>query len=323
MNRLKRLIAKSVNAGLGQLGMRISRFEVDVMDLRRETSDPIEALYLSGGRKAVIDVPLADCLVLHPNAFRCVVGAANPFVEALRAYDQLKSETAARSCLAEFLDSWQPRSASEVLGVEPARAHADLREGAPLAYVLPWEEPDMRRAMLERKRFVAEKLTRAGIAPDPVSGWKCWGPCNDAVKYSEVARLVNVFESIRKHGFHRSARPDGDIGAVVLRANGANRYLVSPGHHRAAALAALGHVVAPVRVRSPIVRREDVDRWPAVRHGLYLKETALQVFDRIHAGVQPPALRAALGRRCSDARPMSCSPSPVTTSHDYVVAADK
>lgn len=65
--------------------------------------------------------------------------------------------------------------------------------------------------------------------------------------------------------------------------------LLNGGQHRAASLSALGHETIPVRLTSPssasIIRRDDVDFWPYVRTGLFSRETALEVFDRIFSGI--------------------------------------
>jgi hypothetical protein len=295
--RAKELLEATVIRSLGRFGVRIRRFESDVVDLRHQTSDPVEANYytgatgyLSGTRHALINAPLRDCLILHTNAFRCAPGVGNPFVETLLRYKDGQSAACARAPLKSFFASWQPRNAADVLGIQSSHSHESLRDQDPFAYVLPWdagEIPDIlegRRTVIRRDH---EGERRNGRKMDLGSGWKCWGPVSDDLEEHEFTRLARVFESIRQNGFHRSAAPDGDIGAIVLRANGENRYLISPGHHRAAALAALGHTVAPVRLASHIVRREDVKAWPAVRKGLFSEQIALRIFDRMHSGVQP------------------------------------
>lgn len=76
--------------------------------------------------------------------------------------------------------------------------------------------------------------------------------------------------------------------------------LVFRGHHRIAALAALGYVEAPIRIKMKsamgIVRRSEVDAWPHVRRGYFTREQALAVFDRLLSGQQPEALLRALSR---------------------------
>jgi hypothetical protein len=294
-------IAGSLNAALGRFGLRIRRVGSEVIDLRQETADPLEASYWAGPRhQAVIDVPLADCLILHANAFRCVAGHGNPFVATLERYDDVGCVLEARSPLRAFFDTWRPRHAADVLGIEPSRAHVSLRRSDPLAYVLPWDGMSLEEMMAERRAFIRRDHKKAGRSLNPAAGWKAWGPCSEALIEFEVRRLVDVFQSIRTLGFRRSDGPDGDIEAVVLRADGENRYLVSPGHHRAAALAALGYAEVPLRLSGIVVRREDVGAWPGVRKGLFTEEIALEVFDRVHAGRQPRALGAAASMLSDD-----------------------
>lgn len=287
--RAKRIIGRSVNTPLGWIGLKVGGIKHDVVDLREQTDDPLEASYLAGKGAALINAPLRDCLVLHTSAFRCFPDLGNPFVEVLRRHGDGQSAARARAPLEAFFEAWQPSNAAEVLGIDSSCAHASLRTGHPLAYVLPWSSVPPQKALESRIAWILDDHKKAGLDFNLTEGWKGWGPCSDEVVKLEFDRLVRVFQSIRRRGFVRSTAPDGDIGAVALYADGESRYLVSPGHHRVAALAALGHTVAPVRLSSCVVRRNDVGKWPGVRSGLFSEKIALQVFDRIHAGLQPDA----------------------------------
>ena len=69
--------------------------------------------------------------------------------------------------------------------------------------------------------------------------------------------------------------------------------LVTKGHHRVAALSALGHANAPFWPLPEMVRREEATDWPGVRSGIFTLEQALAVFDRMFAGKQVLELATA------------------------------
>ena len=101
--------------------------------------------------------------------------------------------------------------------------------------------------------------------------------------------LLAALDSIRRSGYRRHDRADGDIEALVfLREDGEWRWQVSRGLHRAAVLAALETDPIPVRVRG-LVFRGDAGVWPNVVSGLYTRRGAEKMFDRIFDGAGTPA----------------------------------
>jgi hypothetical protein len=106
----------------------------------------------------------------------------------------------------------------------------------------------------------------------------------------EFRTLVQLTESIRKKGYLRSDGPDGDIlGTPLIDPVKGVRFLVWTGKHRIAVLAALGFEYVPLRisfVRAP--RLTEAAYWPHVRNGLFTREQATTLFDRIFEGLPPP-----------------------------------
>jgi hypothetical protein len=274
-----------------RLGLQVRRLEDTVVDLRGRTSDPIEASYLSGSGSPLIDVPLADCRILWSNAFPCTPEAGNPFVDTLIAYEQGRCTGYEDSPLRRFYAAWTPRSAAEVMG---RHDHPVFSARGPYAFLLPWWDQTPESAEAALLTSIWWDTRRA--APPAAAGWKCWGPISREAGALEFERLVRVCASIRATGYLRSARPDDDVAATVLHAAGQSRYLISPGHHRAAAMAALGARTIPVRLAG-IVRREEAPLWPAVRAGWLGLEEAQAIFDRILDGRQPQGCPARPGLR--------------------------
>lgn len=278
------------NGVLARAGLKLVRAgRAEVVDLRSVTRRPIEAVLRAGAARALIEVPLADCRLLHAAALPCRPNAANPFVDTLRALRAGECRAYEGSPLEAFFARWQPRSACEVLGLTQgsSRGASALHAAPAFAYVLPWDAESPAQALAHRTRMIEASHRRAGERTELAEGWKGWGPVSERVGRLEFARLARVFRSIETHGYRRSSTLDGDIGAFVLCARDECRFLVSPGHHRAAALAALDHETAPVRLFPVLIRREDAAEWPAVRAGIIPLESALAVFDRVFAG-RPP-----------------------------------
>lgn len=284
--KLRTVFERGVSGLLLRAGFRVRRFGAEVVDLRNRTADPIEAIHIGDGRQPVVSVPLERCLILRSNAFRCSTEVGNPFIDTLVEYGSGGEGDYAASVLRRFYDAWRPRNAAEVLGLDETE-HPTLAGARPLRYVLPWEGHDPEATEAHRERSIREIGARVAVPLSARDGWKAWGPCSREMGEAEFFRLTDVYDSIRSRGMLRSDAPDGDIGGVVLGAGREWRILVGPGHHRAAALAALGETVAPVRLRLAVVRRDEAFRWPGVRAGVFTEKAALEVFDRMYAGRQP------------------------------------
>ena len=271
------------------------RDEHSAIDLRSETADPVAAVYIAEDRPFVIDVPLDRCRQFFSLGIRCSDAELNPFVRSLVAYHDSRISNYAESPLREFYSHCRPSCASDVLGVPGM-------DFPPLEAVLPWQRPDRQRIVEDRRTRIIWENDRDGLDASLSPGWQNWGPVSRERGERELARLVTVFESIRRAGYQRrDGHRDGDIGGWILEEDDDwVCWIWAGGQHRVAALAALGHTHAPIRVRgnmsgpdSPIrdrILRRDVDAWPHVRSGLFDRKGALAVFDRIMAGEPPPGL---------------------------------
>ncbi|MFO7545870.1 MAG: hypothetical protein R6W77_10285 [Trueperaceae bacterium] len=203
----------------------------------------------------------------------------HPFVAVLHqlaANPELRYED---SVLARFYQRFQPRNQVELLFPrDVAAAHADaalafapMRQGyAPL---VPWQ------LALERGSDRGEH----GLGPE--HGHQSFGPVSSDKGRTEFARLRSTFVSIRDHGY-QPARATGEISGLFVLRGDDYRFVIRAGHHRMAALAALGAATARVGFfhRDPrAVNAEAIRTWPLVREGIFDEELAMRFVDQLFA----------------------------------------
>jgi hypothetical protein len=284
LSAMKQAAKGEIVARLDQWGWRLAR--AAPLDLRGETDDPIAAGYLADGRAFVIDVAMDRCRRgWGAVCFALGQGSLDPIVRTARAHVRDSCTAFEGSPLARYYEHFQPKTAAEVLGLD---ASDPFNEMSPLAVQMPWSVT----VSLETRRAMIRKENRGhGVSLDAEHGWYGFGPVSTQKGCLEMSRLARICGSIRKHGFRRRDNMDGDIRATALIGDKGWVCWIGSGHHRIAALSALGYARVPIRFMSggfgPLVRRADVDAWPQVRNGLYTRGQALVVFDRILEG-RPP-----------------------------------
>ena len=97
---------------------------------------------------------------------------------------------------------------------------------------------------------------------------------------NDVERLWNLIESIQTRGYQRHPGPDGDITCEALVSqDGAIRFQLISGTHRAAVLVAMGHNRFPIRVVR-FVTNERAEEWPKVQSGVFSLGGALERFNK-------------------------------------------
>src|SRR5690606_26217142 len=87
----------------------------------------------------------------------------------------------------------------------------------------------------------------------------------------EFNRVRDTFNSIRDHGYRPELASGEVLGFFVLMGD-QYRFLVRGGHHRLAAMAALGHASVRVAFDQNMARSVNVESlklWPLVRTGAY------------------------------------------------------
>lgn len=266
------------------LTRRLWRHLPRAVDLRGKVADAWDAVHQSPDRPFVIDVPLSDCLGLMPVAFRCDRAGGHPFIDTLVSVMDGTVTGYSGSPLEAYYAGWQPASAADVLGVGGATA---LRWLPPMASVLPWDSLTPEDHLRLWTDIAARDYRDNGFDPPTGSGWKGWGPVHPDTGRAEFTRLSRAMQGIRRHGYRRHSAYDGDIAGQALCMGDKIRFALGPGQHRIAALAALGYDDIPLRCDPHFIRREDAERWPNVRRGVYTRDQALGVFDRIFAARRP------------------------------------
>lgn len=179
-----------------------------------------------------------------------------------------------------------PETASDRLGLPKNRKRAKLDALGPFSVCFPWDggfgSGQEQRYLKQRFNEMASHEVACDLSG---SNTNELDPVSDNVGRWHAQRLQSIFNSISENDY-RVERSKNHIRASLLFSGSVlMASVVRSGHHRSAALAALGVEEIPLLVkRGEIVMREDVDIWPAVKSGDITREDALFVFDRVAAG---------------------------------------
>jgi hypothetical protein len=176
---------------------------------------------------------------------------------------------------------WRPPNATQALA-RSGNLDNELIHKNRFEYVQPWrtESPDeiyhAREANVRQfgKSFGYDDMTLE-------DGMFLQGPLSSRKGKIEAHRLIKVYDSIATKGYKRSGEDGGDINCLVLKQGNSFRFLVVSGHHRAAALTALGYESIPIRPVNPlIIEDRHVAFWPHVRRGeIWNQESALEYLE--------------------------------------------
>jgi hypothetical protein len=266
---------------------------VPPVDLRGTTDDPVEVFYRVGRSRFLVDVPLERCRAFGATAQRCTREANNPFVDTLVLYGQGRCTSFLESPLHRYYETWQPDSLAEAMGI-PADPANQALSAPPVVPALPWSRS---RTGLERARRLALQefraaQRRAGVDGGDVDGILSHGPVTPAFGAVTFERLAMVYDSIRWRGYQPEKVGASHIMAQLLMRDGEHRIFIRSGKHRIAALGALGYTRVTVQLARryfpALIHREDASSWPLVRSGLYTRDQAVALFDRIFDGQPPP-----------------------------------
>ncbi len=208
----------------------------------------------------------------------------HPFVfSATIAKD--KKESIAKHCIYDILKQYyakvNPLTAGDLAGVS---SNSKLYDYPSWALVMPWDIHLPEYQLNKITRIVRMENSKINRNASINNGWAWTGPAGEIKCDVEAIRLINILNSINKHGYKRQDGRDGDIRAILL-VNESNKWIwqSTGGQHRAAVLCAIGYEHIPVRIHR-VIRREEVRFWPNVVNGLYSVEDARQVFDNIFQG---------------------------------------
>ena len=232
-------------------------------------------------------VPLAECMTGY--GFGYGPDAWNPYVRELLDTDTdtdtaittasasisgSESRQQAGAVLERYVHSFQPATVAEAVFGKGLEALPPELKHDPVV-----SEPFPRKVSVLRIPFFPMPWTPAGRLRLPARYYR--ESYNTKLK-DEAQRTRATFRSIRDRGYE--IRPEqarraksAVVLCVCLKLGEQTRYIVINGHHRLAALSALGYDRVPIALTRefiPVVDHENASFWPAVREGLYSKEAA-------------------------------------------------
>ena len=211
----------------------------------------------------------------------------HPFVKTLEEYSENNTDFS-NSILDSYYKHCCPDSMRTVLNSD----NVNLEKYHPMATVMPWStstpEEKFLSACIDTKahNILSREAFKLGLSTKDSFGWQYFGPVSKNVGELEFNRLVSVYNAIKKNGFHPNQH--GYIHGQFLVSDQDWVWINIGGKHRFSTLAALNFKAIPVALKSRssalFIHRADVEYWPNVKNGLFKKQDALNIFDRIQAG---------------------------------------
>lgn len=250
--------------------------------------DPMTAIYAGNGKSVLIRVPVRKCVHWPHLAFPCHPKSNSPFIKTIMEIEQGVVDSYLSSSLYKFYQSFQPKNAAEMLGIE-LPSNKMLLEAPPGAAPFFWRQGRLEDRTVQRECEVIDDNREHGENLDAAAGDPFFGPVSLRKGELEFRRLQAIVKSIKSKGVVVDKNGISNINAICLYAENDWRYvIVFGGQHRIAALAALGIDDVVVQVRPEglggVVSRVDAEHWPMVKSGILTKTEALQIFDRIFYG---------------------------------------
>lgn len=282
-NSLKRAVV----TWLKRLGFVIHRAPSRSNPYGEPYSGPLAALYAGHVESSHFSCPAKQQIIFNcpvqqivsSNGFGYSRNGWHPFSATLEEFDTTSSEGYSGSVLKRYYNRFQPQNGLEaVVGWD---FEFDRLRDFPSYVILPPWNPNT----VDEERKGAESWTLQDNAEhgaphlDISDGCNYHGPVSNEKGVLEWKRLIAVYESIQAYGYDLS---QGAVRVNVLRRDGEFRYLAVSGHHRIAAVAALGHSEVPSTLRfNWIIDRSEAEYWPQVRRNVWTKEAAESYFDHL------------------------------------------
>ncbi|TGG95262.1 hypothetical protein E4656_02245 [Natronospirillum operosum] len=263
----------------------------EVADVRALSQRPVEAFQRADNVAALINIRTDLLRGFSFLGFPCASESCHPLVATAAHYHAGRSDRYEGSPLELYYNLVRPRSVAEILGLEGRFSQWRLNWLPPLFADVPWRRAPSFHVWRRNIKTMRRDAAQHGVRVTGRS-WNFAGPTDAEVASLEWHRVCSLVDSIAEHGYDASKANDHIGGALLVRGKEYS-LLVKGGQHRAAALAALGYEEIPVIIRQDagVIRREEVDTWPAVRSGVLTRTQALQVFDRVFEGRHPRCVR--------------------------------
>ena len=209
-------------------------------------------------------------------------GYLHPFIYALKKYHITDDISKVIDALKDYSNSVRIKSVHDFIGVNlkslPALSH-------PEDVFFPWV------------KYNKDALMNGNLAENIIYGYHSYEsiatpPLSDKKIDVETKRLIGVYRSIKKNGYDIKKSIEADL---LIRGDEYS-WVIIHGHHRAAALEAIG---APdkivVKIRN-IIRIDEAKYWPEVKSGVFTIEEAIKVFCNVFDAIPPESNKKWIDR---------------------------
>jgi len=235
----------------------------------------------------LIDVDLKRIRGLHEMGFPYISNGRHPYVSAIKELEERGGEIKYnKSILKKYYSKYQPNSAADLLDIDKrSESYEYLSKIKPQYSELPW-----RGVPGERKRSIENDAKEHGF--DRISdedGYDGYGPISNELGEMVLERLKTVWFSVKINKY-KTKKSIKSLILLPLYNDLTNDYAfqVLSGHHRLAAAVVDGIPAVKCIVHgSSVIRRSEVDDWPAVKAEVLSRYEALNIFDRVVKGLPP------------------------------------
>lgn len=261
-----------------------------ILDFRDSNLNLFEGFEKAAGEIFYFNLPMELWRHPVPIGSVCTAPSKNPMIKTLQLYSRGECSNYKNSPLYEYYKRHLPVSMADALGLNGIESGSKLGEVPAYAPLMPWAPSNLLHKLAEvaqRRQDVLKQLMEAGGKgiEGEMTGILHWGPVSSAFGEALYVRLIDLYRSIREHGYQF---PPPQHLRTQLLVNGTEfRVLPRSGKHRVAVLAALEHPCIPVvmgQKNTEIVKREEVEEWPHVKSRLFTTREAISLFDQIFEG---------------------------------------
>ncbi len=201
----------------------------------------------------------------------------HPLVRAARTLLGGRRVEAAKDLRAWYAEN-TAQTVAEWFGFTPISMA--LRDLPPWTVPHPWWNED---AEARRRKAYANIAAEYGIdaSSDTTVGmhWNVSGPVADTVPDYEIGRLERII--LQRDTRHERGDSLPRVRCLLTRGL-PTLWEIKAGHHRISVEAALGTKFIRAQVQAVVY--ENVSLWPGVRKGLFTRDDAISVFEKVRAG---------------------------------------
>lgn len=204
----------------------------------------------------------------------------HPLVEAARELLDARREIRYEdSFLHAYYATWQPKDALEALIGVPD-GPSSLRLLPSYTHHVPWLDLTPEERSRQIGKIIADENRWMGRGDlDASHGHGFQGPVSAAKGALEYERLAHLVGSLKRDGYDRRIAGHDPTAEVITR--GTEYVLrITHGHHRLAALSAMGTQTVPVSINR-VWHVEEADHWTSVYRGPWTRAHALQYVDHL------------------------------------------